>query len=142
MSYCRFSSMNFMCDVYVYEDCYGGWTTHVAGNRCIFPPIPRLPWSWIAKLGAYNHESRRVDYPNRFIKALAWVQLRIWAASDRLHMWSVGIIPRRKIGLPFDGQRFNDATAALCADTLLLLRDVGYIVPQYAIDALREEATP
>lgn len=29
MSYCRWSSDNFKCDVYVYADVSGGWTTHV-----------------------------------------------------------------------------------------------------------------
>ena len=43
MSYCRWSSMNSMCDVYVYEDDAGGWTTHVAAKRRILPPIPSLP---------------------------------------------------------------------------------------------------
>lgn len=42
MSYCRWSSMNWMCDVYVYEDVDGGWATHVAGRRRAIPPIPDL----------------------------------------------------------------------------------------------------
>ena len=46
----------------------------------------------------------------------------------------------RKIGLPEDGETFNDATAGDCADRLEYLRALGYQVPQYAIDALREEA--
>jgi hypothetical protein len=33
MSYCRWSSDNFRCDLYCYEDAGGGWTTHVAGAR-------------------------------------------------------------------------------------------------------------
>lgn len=129
-----------MCDVYVYEDCYGGWTTHVAGNRCVIPPIPKIPWSWMPRLGRYDNAARRVIYPNRFVAAVAWVWLRILVASDRLHMWSLGVIPRRRIGLQFDGERFNDATPSLCAETLLMLRAVGYNVPQYAINALQEEA--
>lgn len=140
MSYCRFSCMNFMCDVYVYEDCYGGWTTHVAGSRCIIPPIPKVPWSWMPRLGHYDNATHRVIYPNRFIAAVAWVWLRILVASDRLHMWSLGLIPRRRIGLPCDGARFNDEAPADCAARLEELRDMGYNVPQYAINALQEEA--
>jgi len=33
MSYCRWSTDNFRCDLYCYEDVSGGWTTHVAGRR-------------------------------------------------------------------------------------------------------------
>ena len=33
MSYCRWSTNDFQCDLYCYEDCSGGWTTHVAGLK-------------------------------------------------------------------------------------------------------------
>lgn len=33
MSYCRWSSDNFKCDLYVYKHVNGGWTTHVINNR-------------------------------------------------------------------------------------------------------------
>lgn len=46
----------------------------------------------------------------------------------------------REIGLPMDGKAFNDETAEACAGRLEALRTLGYRVPQYAIDALREEA--
>lgn len=42
MSYCRWSSDNGRCDLYCYEDCAGGFTTHVAGNR-IVGDIPTEP---------------------------------------------------------------------------------------------------
>jgi len=140
MSYCRFSSNNFWCDVYVYEDVNGGWTTHVAANRHVIRPIPKIPWHWMPRLGRYDNATRRVIYPNRFVAAVAWVWLRILVASDRLHFWSVGVFPRRKIGLPHDGAMFNDDTPAGCVVRLEELRAFGYKVPQYAIDALREEA--
>lgn len=65
MSYCRWSEES---DVYVYEDCQGGWITHVT-----------------------------------------------------------------------NGENFNDSIPGDCADTLEELRNQGHKVPQYAIDALREE---
>ena len=43
MSYCRYSSDNWMCDVYVYEAA-DGVCVHVAGSRYV-TPIPKLP-SW------------------------------------------------------------------------------------------------
>lgn len=41
---------------------------------------------------------------------------------------------------PFANETFNVPTAADCADQLEALRKLGYACPQYAIDALREEA--
>ncbi len=140
MSYCRWSSMNWRCDVYVYEHCAGGWTTHVAGRRRIFPPIPDLPLHRFPRLGGdYSRELRRVVYPSRWHAAAAHVLFGAWAWWHRLSMWTVRIIPLRPIGLPFDGETFSDDTAADCADRLEWLRGLGYIVPQYAIDALRSE---
>jgi hypothetical protein len=44
------------------------------------------------------------------------------------------------IGLAHDGQTFDDPTPEACADRLEQLRAAGYVVPQSAIDRLREEA--
>lgn len=38
MSYCRWSSDDFDCDVYAYEHCDGGWAVHVAGSRYVTKP--------------------------------------------------------------------------------------------------------
>jgi hypothetical protein len=147
MSYCRFSSMNMMCDVYVYQDCYGGWTTHVASARRVIPPIPSLldgqsmmrvhRWT-----GAnWNSGTRNFEYPSRWRKHVAnvWFRFAAWWQTY-IHGGSLKLIPMRKIGLPEDGETFYDATAVDCADRLEYLRALGYQVPQYAIDALREEA--
>jgi hypothetical protein len=32
LSYCRWSSDNFRCELYCYQDTCGGWTTHVAAG--------------------------------------------------------------------------------------------------------------
>lgn len=120
MSYCRFSSENFGSDVYVYESCYGGWTTHVASRRRVIPPIPDLPLSLSFK-------------PPRFY-------FSIWSWWHKhLHLRSLDLIPLRPIGLPHDGDGFGDDTPGACADRLESLRAMGYRVPQYAIDALRRE---
>jgi len=113
MSYCRWSSNDFRCDVYVYEDCRGGWTTHVAGRRRVFTePIPdSIPFG-------------EEGYWERYEKVMGMVE------EARLE----------PIGLPHDGETFNDETPGEAATTLIMLRDAGYIVPGYAIDALLEEA--
>ena len=141
MSYCRFSSSNWMCDVYTYEHCGGGFVTHVAGRRRPFPPIPDLPHRWWPNFGGkFVLAERRVVYPSKWRAAGANVFAHIWVAWHRLSMWSLDLIPLRDIGLPHDGEAFSDDTATECADRLESLKAMGYNVPQYAIDALREEA--
>lgn len=47
----------------------------------------------------------------------------------------------KPIGLPMDGQMFNDPTPSACADRLRELRQMGYHVPQFAIDHLMQDAS-
>ena len=42
MSYCRWSSDNFTCDLYIYESVYDCWTIHVAQSRHV-GPLPEYP---------------------------------------------------------------------------------------------------
>lgn len=146
MSYCRWSSMNWMCDVYVYEDVSGGWTTHVAGNKRKFPPIPDLMGSQFSMRmfqwsEAYSSEATgyKIVYPKRWkhwvVKCWWWFVSR-W---HRVHMWQLEHIPRRYHTQPEAAQTYNDPTPGACADRLEYLRSQGFTVPQYAIDALRAE---
>lgn len=141
MSYCRFSSMNWMCDVYVYESCEGGWMTHVADNRRIFPPIPDINIMRMPTFGrTHDMETRRFSYPSRLHQLAGRACLSFWAFWHRqVHMRSLDLIPSRKIGLAHDGESFSDDGAEECADRLEWLRSEGYNVPQYAIDALRDD---
>jgi hypothetical protein len=116
VSYCRWSSDDYQCDVYVYEDVCGGFTTHVAGGRYVFKePLPP-PVSW--------------DPQN----------MQAWFDRHDKVTQMVEDAETQAIGLPHDGESFNDDTAEECANRLEALRALGYNVPQYAIDALREEA--
>lgn len=147
MSYCRFSSNNWMCDVYVYESVYGGFQVHVAGRRRPIRPIPDLVggrfslavhrWS-----GAeFDKDTHKVRYPQAwkgFICGLWYTFATFW--HNKIHMGSLRLIPLREIGLSRDGGSFVAETPDECADLLEDLRKEGYVVPQYAIDALREEA--
>lgn len=115
MSYCRFSSDDYACDVYVYADVMGGYTTHVAKMRYRFlePLPPRV-----------SFEQDQVAYVNRMVE----VTRRIDDAE------------RVPIELEGAGESYNDPDPGSCADRLQALKNLGFIVPQYAIDALREEA--
>ncbi len=113
MSYCRWSSDNFACDIYCYEGG-SGFVTHVAGRRVV-GEIPKTP-----PLTRENVEE--------YVDARA-------RQSEFLENCE-----RAPIGLPHDGESFEDPDAASCADRLEELRAIGYNVPQFAIDALRDEA--
>ncbi|MEY2161412.1 hypothetical protein [Rhodanobacter sp. FW106-PBR-LB-2-11] len=116
MSYCRFSSDQYACDVYVYAGIGGGFVTHVARQRFVFePPLPP----------PVAFEESNID---AFVRHAAEVQSRVDQA------------PREPIDLPHAGETFDDPDAAACAKRLCDLRALGYRVPQDAIDALTDEA--
>lgn len=112
MSYCRFSSDGFQSDVYVYESCHGGFTTYVAARRRA-KRIPDIDWTSDETIRASIAAQREAldDPDNVFID----------------------------LNLGADGAMFNDPSAKDCADRLIWLREKGYRIPQFAIDALREE---
>lgn len=113
MSYCRWSSNDFQCDLYIYE-ATDGYVTHVATGRRTFtvelPPPASI-------LDGYE----------------AWME-RQMIMHELIESAEV-----RPIGLPLDGEDFTDATAGECADRAEELRALGYLVPQYAIDNLRAD---
>lgn len=113
MSYCRFSSEDFQCDVYAYEHVHGGFAVHVASIKRIFKkPLPPP--------AAFNDP---VAWLDRHEKVLAMVD-----AADKV-----------EIGLSHDGKNLVFAEPGEAADFLVALKAEGYCVPNYAIEALREE---
>ena len=131
--------MNWRCDVYVYADVSGGWTTHVASRKRILPPIPDLPLPQF-KLGEWNGELKKMVYKSIWHRAAATIVYGFWAFwNNYVHMWTLHLIPLRPIGLPHDGKTFNDDSPGECAKRLLWLRSSGYIVPDDAIANLMEE---
>jgi len=118
VSYCRWSSDDHQCDVYVYESDRG-FVTHVAANRWVFAePMPDP-----VPVGTTETE------------VLRWLE-RGRAVSAILDRSTTD-----PIGLPHDGEDLTDPNPGACADRLETLRALGYRVPQFAIDALREEAS-
>lgn len=114
MSYCRWSTDDFQCDLYVYADVAGGWTIHVAGNRPVYKePLPKdVPFS-VASIREY------FDRQN--------VVMEMLKTAERV-----------PIGLPHDGQSFGgdrDETVA----TLKMLKGAGYHFPFDIIDAIASE---
>ena len=112
MNYCRFSTNDFQCDLYYYEDCSGEFTTHVASNRRIF----NAPLSQVLEI----ESSGWLERPHRVMEMV----------EQATH---------EKIGLPYDGESFNDPDLESFLSRLLLLQKTGYKFPDYVIDRARSE---
>ncbi len=120
MSYCRLSSDNGYCDIYCYESVYGGIEIHVASRR---QPegCPTDPWELLV---SDNDKPDYEAYKN------AEKTKRDWLES----------ITYEELNLPSAGKSFNCCSYSEAAEKLLELREEGLNVPQYAIDALLEDA--
>lgn len=123
MSYCRWSSMNGYCDVYVYEDALGCWVTHVATHR----PPPGAP---------------HADFDLLFdadMKVTDTTQARYFEAQKKRAAWDKKN-PSIPIDHPLAGESFRHSSPEECADQLETLKAEGFVVPDTAIQGLREEA--
>ena len=125
MSYCRWSTNDFQCDLYCYEDVGGGWTTHVACKRLLLPDNVPPPVAPPKDDSPAEHER----WANEWLARHAAMRPIIDAAK------------RVPIGLPYDGESFNDPDLKSFLDRLLHLREVGYVFPDYVLDRVREEMT-
>lgn len=112
MSYCRFSSDNFQSEVYAYESSQG-FIIHVASRRHV-GEIPHLP-----DLLAVS--------PEEFMRAYH-------AQMDALR--DCKSVP---INLPHDGATFICDDLEGMITKLLMLREMGYYVPESALERARAE---
>jgi hypothetical protein len=117
MSYCRWSSMNWTCDLYCYADITGGWTTHVAPRR----RIDAVP------------EDRQEDFIARKISIAEYTQLH------SQQMIALQRIPFEPLRLPHAGETFHDSTLAQFKRRLLELRQLGYRFPDDVFDQIDAE---
>jgi hypothetical protein len=129
MSYCRWSSDGHKCDVYVYEDVSGGFTCHVASRKIVnLDEAPHVP-------SLFDYESfqrpegkiTEEDMKDFMVKHRAWMK---WLQDGAIH---------ENIGLEFDGKTFNVETATEMGNSLKMMKEMGYQVPDYAIESLWEE---
>ena len=119
MSYCRWSSDNFHCDLYCYQSDQG-YVTHVARTR-ITSYLPKPSSSkWITKIPL------RLGWP------IWWLRLWYWN-------WWMEKATRTPIDLPHDGENFLNEDLDGFLRTLLHLRRAGYRFPAHVIEAVLEE---
>lgn len=117
MSYCRWSSDNWKSDVYVYADVNGGWTTHVAGRKKAgLDSLPPNPMLLIGKVSPDD-----------------------WNIAYKAHNEAYDKLEFVNIELPHAGKTFRNATAQECANTLRMLKGLGYHVPNGVIEELESE---
>ena len=117
MSYCRWSSDNWRSDVYCYENVSGAWTTHVAKGR-YREPIPQEP-----DLGLFDNGLSPDEWMKRHQTVMDYLE-------------TCGTDP---IGLPHDGETFDDENAEAMLERLKMLRGAGYRVPEYVFETLQAE---
>lgn len=115
MSYCRWSTDDFQCDLYCYEDYIGNFMTLVANYRRELPknmppPIPYMPET-----------------------------LDAWLERDRVVRKIVRQSPLIPIGLPHDGECFCDPDLSSFLDRLVQLKGVGYRFPDSVIEQVKAE---
>ena len=104
MAFCRFSSDNFTCDVYVYES-KDGIVIHVASNKLVgnITPLPSLD---DVSMGDY-----------------------VAAINEQTE--AVRNAERRPIGGVFDGECFTADTYQEAVDLLNELASSGYRIPDW-----------
>lgn len=119
MSYCRWSSDDFGCDLYIYETAEG-FTIHVAACRYVFAQLLPPP--------VELSDPPTVEELERYL-------LR--------HCDVVGMLDAdtmQPIGLSNDGASFYLATANECANLVDQLATEGYRVPDGTAQAIRDDA--
>jgi len=110
MSYCRWSSEGFLCDIYCYLSENTEYVIHVAASKIILDE----------------------NYPN----PIEFEDPRdFYLYNEKLMSW-LETAKRREIGLPYDGKSFHYDNPKDAAERLIKLRNIGYNVPQYVIDEL------
>lgn len=107
MSICRWSSMDFKCDLYCYESSEG-FVTHVAENRVI-GNIPGVDTTLLLDFTEENQE--------------------IYFKQYKAQMDFLKTANREPIGLKYDGQTFYDDKETLLS-RLEMLRAEGYNFPE------------
>ena len=112
MSLCRFSSMNFKCQVYCYES-ENGYVIHLADNKHV-GDIPEVP-----SVGTIPNEE--------------WIEL-YKKRNDALDN-----AKREKITLPYAGESFYNLTFEEMIEQMKELKEIGYIFPQYILTMKDDE---
>jgi len=115
MSYCRWSTDDFQCDLYCYEDCAGGFTIHVAMIRYGYKePLPPAI-------------------------ALTDDNIEEWFIRHKVVQGMIEKADHIPIDLPHDGESFSDPDLQSFLERIVYLKSLGYRVPERVIEMIKEE---
>lgn len=113
MSYCRWSTDDYMCDLYVYDSVSGGIAIHIATNRLTYKePLPDSV-SYL-DIGAFMARNEKVG--------------KMVDEADRV-----------KIDLPYAGESWDGLSNDEAIEFLIELRQLGYRFPEHVIGMIQEE---
>ena len=113
MSYCRWSTDDHMCDLYVYDSCSGGIAIHISANRLVYKDDLPEPESYL-DIDAFMARHKKVG--------------QMIDAADRV-----------KIDLPYAGESWDGLSNEDAIEFLIELRQLGYRFPEYVIGMIQEE---
>ena len=111
MSYCRWSSDNWQCDLHCYADVNGGYTTYVASNRVV-GKVPVIDWNAGPEI--------------------------VVAQQKRQYSFLLEC-ERVSIDLPHAGETLRDATLSAFRHRLLELRLLGYRFPDCVLERVNSQ---
>lgn len=120
MSYCRWSSDNWQCDVYAYEADYG-IVVDVAQRHRMFDPVYPYPL-----------DSLYETLTNQGMEAAQTLMDRQQLAVDHSH-W-IPLNPR------YAGKNYYNLTKYEAANLLKTMKENGIHIPNSAIETLNQEA--
>jgi len=112
MAYCRFSSDNFQCDVYCYYSCDDKYVIHVASVR---------------------REGKIIPFPDPFLSEEEWW---IQYETHKKSLENCKLVP---INLPYSGEDFILDTIEEFEQKLILLKTIGYRIPDYVFEIIKKE---
>jgi hypothetical protein len=114
MSYCRWSSDDFKCDLYIYQTAGNVYQIHVAGSHIAhiesIPPLPDIRIYPEEYMEAYKKQSEFLEHAQ--------------------------YIP---LNLPHAGKSFVEPTLQSLKTRLLELRNIGYRFPESVFERIEEE---
>lgn len=112
MSYCRWSSDDWKCDLYCYHSICGNFITHVAGRKHVGVPV-----------NPYKFPTKE------------------WSSFNLKQMEFLETAEMVNIGLPYDGASFSDPDLKSFLQRVNCLKEAGYHVPMWILESIEEDLT-
>jgi len=127
MSYCRFSSDGYQCDLYAYEDVAGRYTIHVAKRRHREPgPI----------LGDFMRLNKAGDNWEKGVMESYWAAFRKWSKRQSKKSAKKRFID---ITIPGAGETFSLDTLGAFRDKIVELRALGFKCDSLVVALINDE---